>query len=226
MRHNISSATTQCSSRQAGLAPKISPFWISLVCSEDRRVVSQSIVPIVHILEDLCNFLIKGDRQCAGLCQSPFQAVLMAKHREETILCCGPPHIIHVLMLQSSLWPLRQKPYRKWCTKNGWTWSPLGITAHAHSVHGAFLIRACRRRGPRSSPAVGSSSWHGVTFVHHGAEESCAASSESGWFLHGQMSARSCCWRHCWFQWLHIHGLYLERRHQCSCCRWVSRLQI
>lgn len=93
MRHNISSATTQCSSRQAGLAPKISPFWISLVCSEDRRAVSQSIVPIVHILEDLCNFLIKGDRQCAGLCQSPFQAVLMAKHREETILCCGsPPH--------------------------------------------------------------------------------------------------------------------------------------
>lgn len=64
----------------------------------------------------------------------------------------------------------------------------LCITAHACSVKGAFLICARCRRGPRSSLAVGSFPWQGVTFVLDGAVESCAASSESGWFLCGQMT--------------------------------------
>lgn len=64
----------------------------------------------------------------------------------------------------------------------------LSTTAHAYSEEGAFLIWRCCRRGPGPSLAVGSFPWQGVTFVHHGAEESCAASSESGWFLHGQMT--------------------------------------
>lgn len=64
----------------------------------------------------------------------------------------------------------------------------LGTTAHAFRGERAFLICACCRPGPGSSLAVGSFPWQGVTFVLDGAVESRVASSESGWFLHGQMT--------------------------------------
>lgn len=83
-------------------------------------------------------------------------------------------------------------------------------TAHNHHIapgHNHACARRTLRERLRFAPAAAtaparthwlaaSSSRRGVTSVHHGAEESRAASSASGWLLHGQMSARS-CWRHC-----------------------------
>lgn len=132
---------------------------------------------------------------------------------KEPGFCRGSPHRIHVVVLQSSLWPLRQKTSQKILDpENGRTWSLLGtVCACARCTPSVSDSRPPPPRPLAAAPPLvlplGKAS-HLFTTEPKGSR---AASSEGGWFLHGQMSARSCCWRHCWLRWLYIHGLYLER---------------
>lgn len=154
------------------------------------------MVPIYHILEKKLLQLV--DQEDKTMCRSltvtisrwsipSEQSSWLSTERRGGRLCSGATHRMCVLCC--SRHPDRcAKTSQKMVHQERLDLVSLGITAHAQSVEGAFLICACCRRGPRSSLAVGSFLWQGFTFVHHGAEENCASSSESGWFLHGQMT--------------------------------------